>query len=190
MIFDPAKFVLIGGCILALCSGVAMADPEVTPPPPAAETPVPPVSAPAPIVQPVVPVRQELRVRQLQAIEFGVFSGERGGGSITVSPTGSRSVRGNVSIVGAGGGGPAEFEILGQPGEIVTIYLPERAILSRNSGNAEAVITNLKVSPEGSITLDSQGRARIKVGGTLQVPGVISSGSYNGSFDLDVRYLR
>lgn len=180
---------LFAALILAFPTITLAEDPAVPVPPveapPAVESPVP---SPAPITQPVV--RQEIRVRQLQPIEFGSFSSEGSGGGITIGPNGGRRVQGNISTVGFGGTGAAEFEILGHPDEMVIIYLPDRVNLSKNSGSADVVITNLTIAPEGTITLDQQGRARVKVGGTLMVPGNMSPGSYNGMFDLDVRYLR
>jgi len=167
-------------CMLVTHVAPAMADAEVAPP------------ASVPINQPATPQpqRKPIVVRQILSIEFGTFASNDGGGSITVSPSGARIPSGNISVIGSSGGGAAEFEITGQAEEIVTIYLPDRVNLNKSSGSGNAVITNLISTPADTVTLDSQGRARVKVGGTLRMPGNITPGSYSGTFDIDVRYLQ
>ncbi len=149
-----------------------------------------PTTPPLPGVPEKEPARAVLRVRQIQSIEFGTFACDRGGGSVTITTSGARIPSGNISLLNSGISGAADFEIVGQPGEIVTIYLPERVILGKNGDGGDTEITNLTMAPEPPLTLDSRGYARVKVGGTMRLAGRTSLGSYYGRFDLDVRYLR
>ena len=164
-----------------------------------AEGETPPVERP-PVAEPTTPPmpgsnenerqRDQLKIRQLRSIDFGVFAAGQGGGAVTISPSGARIPSGNVSLLNTGFSGPAEFEITGQPGEMVTIYLPERVILGKNGDGSDAEITNLTIAPDATVTLDSRGMSRVKIGGSMRLSGNIGPGAYNGQFDVDVRYLR
>lgn len=171
------KKALILAALLA-CPFPAFADTE-------APAPVPP-----PVTQPAPPKRRDITVRQLTPMEFGTFASGPGGGNLTISPSGARLPGGNISVLSMEAAGAADFEVTGQAEEIVTIYLPERVILGGNGGNGDTVIINLTSAPADTLTLDAQGRGRVKVGGTLRIPGNIAPGSYSGNFDIDVRYLR
>lgn len=140
-------------------------------------------------LDPVVDQRRDVQVRQLSAIEFGTFAADMGGGAITVSPVGARSFSGRVTPLHSGFYGAAEYEINGNPKETVIISLPERVMLSANAGNGGASITQLTIAPDHVVILDERGVARVRVGGTLQVPGHVIPGAYNGNFNIDVRYL-
>ncbi len=181
-------------CVLLLGAVPSFADDAPDSSPPAAiPEPVSPPAPPeaAPIASPVPPQkRQDIVVRQLSSMEFGTFASEQGGGSITITPHNTRLTSGNIAVLNTGGTGAAEFEIIGAPGEMVTIFLPESVNLDNSGGRGHAVITSLVSIPADSVTLDTAGRARVKVGGTLQISGGVSPGSYNGLFDIDVRYLR
>lgn len=168
----------------------ALADPVVPADMPAQGSPnVLPADVPpsAPIS---APKRANLVARQLTPIEFGTFASEFAGGAVTITPQNARIPSGSVALVNSGSYGAAEYEIIGNPEEMVIIYLPDRVNLNRNAGGSESVITNLTIYPSETITLDGNGRARVRVGGTLRVSGGVSPGPYNGNFDLDVRYLR
>lgn len=149
-----------------------------------------PVQAPEKIENPLTPSSQQgiraISVRQLSAIEFGVFAPGRGGGMVTVDPSGkTRRAAGNIALMGGSQYGPAEFEIIGQPGEPIIIDLPPEVMLTTG-----VPITNLTAYPSREITLNETGRQRLSVGGTLQVSGTPTPGTFQGFFDINVRYLR
>lgn len=181
-------------CLLmmgTLCIQPVLAENAPEAPPAAAPAPQTPAAPqPVPEMKAVAIKRAELIVRQLSDLQFGTFASEQGGGTITVSPSNARTTMGNISLLNTGTSGAAEYEVIGQPGEIVTIFLPDRASLGKNGGSGGLTLINLTSNPRDTLTLDTQGRGRIRVGGTLQVAGNMSSGSYNGAFDIDVRYLR
>lgn len=181
-------------CMLVLLSVPSFAEEAVVAPvsaesAPAASSTSSEKPAAIAIAVPAQETRKDITVRQLSSIEFGSFVSEQGGGSVTISPVGARFTSGNISVMNSGFSGGAEFEIIGQPEEVVTLFLPDRVTLDRNGGKAGAVITNLTSSPADTLTLDAQGRGRVKVGGTLQLPGNVVPGNYSGVFDIDVRYL-
>ncbi|MDE3059934.1 MAG: DUF4402 domain-containing protein [Pseudomonadota bacterium] len=130
--------------------------------------------------------RKPLTVRQITPISFGSFTS--GSGSITVNANGNHSLTGSVTLLSGSEPEPAEFEILGQPSEEVSVFLPERIAMSTQSGSGSLSVTNLTMIPNATFKLDGTGRARIKVGGTLKINTNTISGPYNGYFDLDVRY--
>ena len=133
--------------------------------------------------------RKELTVRQLSPISFGAFASTgNGSGSITISPLGMRTISGNVAMLNGNEPQAAEFEILGQPDQEITLFLPERVTLSKISGGSSMTSSGLTVSPSQPVKLDAAGRVRIKVGGTLRVSGFTQAGPYNGYFDINAQY--
>ncbi len=135
------------------------------------------------------PVRKEITVRQLSPIEFGAFTSGNSGGTVTIdAKSGGRSSSGGIATLG-GNYGQAEFSIEGHPGEEVTIYLPDQLVLDGKGGAGSVRITKLVSEPPAVVMLDPEGRAKVKVGGMLNVSGGAYQGQYNGHFNLDVRYL-
>ncbi len=177
---------------LALAEGnvAGVADPATVAAPAAPDATKPAPEAPV-VAEPVTvsEKRRPINVRQLQAMEFGTFASDVSGGSIIISPGGARTVRGAISLLNRGSFGAAEFDISGHPGEMVTIFLPDRVTLNGGKGSAQATVSHLTMA-SGAVTLDAQGHARIKIGGTLDIPGSAAAGNYSGNFNIDVRYLR
>ncbi len=134
--------------------------------------------------------RKEITVRQLAPIEFGIVVGSATGGTVTIAAsTGMRTVSPSLAELG-GQYGQAEFEISGQPGEEVTVIVPESVRMDSQKGHGGLTMEKLSADPSGVVTLGSDGRARVKIGGVLRVPAGVSQGSFQGYFDIDARYLR
>jgi hypothetical protein len=131
--------------------------------------------------------RKEISVRQLAPIEFGTVAGN--GGTVAIAPaTGARTVSPSLSALG-GQYGQAEFEIIGEPSEEVTVIVPERVAMDNKNGQGGLALEKLAADPAGVVTLDANGRARVKIGGVLHVPPSSAQGSFQGYFDIDARYL-
>jgi len=138
----------------------------------------------------VVQKRISLIVRQSAPIAFGTFASSGNGGSLTLNASsGTRSLSGAISALSGGDYGQAEFIITGQPGEEIVITPPVSAILGKAGTGGNMLITDFKINPAEIVTLDGQGTAKIKIGGTLKVPGTVPQGAYSGLFDIEVRYL-
>ena len=135
--------------------------------------------------------RAEVTVHQLTPIGFGTFASTGHGGAITIDAgSGARTLSGSVSTLSGGDYGQAEFIVSGHPGEEILVSPPASTILNSAGTNGDMVITNFKVSPAEIVTLDRQGIAKIKIGGTLKVPGNVLQGKYTGFFNVTARYMR
>src|SRR5262245_28514775 len=91
----------------------------------------------------LTPTRKEISVRQLSPIEFGTVAGSREGGTVTIAAaTGMRTVSSSLAAIG-GQYGQAEFEISGQPGEEVTVAIPDSIVLDGKDTQGGLTITRL-----------------------------------------------
>lgn len=132
-----------------------------------------------------------ITVRQLAPIAFGTFASYAGGGAITIDAgSGGRVVSGSISTLSNGDYGQAEFIISGQPGAEIQVAPPVSAHLGSAGNGSDMVITDFKVNPANIVTLNQQGIVKVKIGGTLRVPGHVPQGYYSGIFSISARYLR
>ncbi len=141
-----------------------------------------------PLPQAAARKRIDIAVRQLSPIAFGTFASSDNGGTVTIEATsGARITTGAISTLSGGDYGQAEFLIIGQPGEEILVSPPNSVTLG-TPGGGDMVITDFKIMPAEILTIDRDGRAKIKIGGTLKVPGNAAYGSYSSIFTVAVRY--
>lgn len=137
-------------------------------------------------VQPPRPL--SVFVNPAQALSFGAFYQGSTGGSIIISPTGSRSATGDVVLVNLGFTvSPALFEVEGLPGTLVSILNgPDVTLNGSNGGTMTLRVGNTNPSSPFIITTNPPSRTVVNVGGTLTVgtPAANPPGSYSGTFDI------
>lgn len=119
-----------------------------------------------------------------QNLSFGAFYQGSSGGSVIISPTGSRSSTGDIVLLGMGYiPSTALYDIVANPGTLVSILKGPDAILS-SGGNT----MTLKSESSGPfvITATPPSSTQLKVGGTLIVgsPFTNPPGNYTGTFDV------
>jgi hypothetical protein len=125
-------------------------------------------------------------VYTVQHMNFGTFASGATGGSVIVSPTGSRSTTG--SVVGLNFGSipvSAIFEVEAPHGTIVSILNGPNVTLSgSNGGSVTLTIGNSSPASPLSTTAVPPTRTQINVGGTLTIGSTASSppGAYTGNF--------
>ncbi|MBE7171971.1 MAG: DUF4402 domain-containing protein [Williamsia sp.] len=129
-----------------------------------------------------------ISVYVVQNLQFGSISAGDGGGTVTVSPTGLRSVTGTVIALSRGGAVlPALFEVEAPAGVIVTLQNGADAPLTgSNGGNMTLRLgASNPVSPFTS-SVAPPGRTQVSVGGTLTVGNstVSRPGTYSGTFSI------
>ena len=122
----------------------------------------------------------------LQTLNFGAFYQGVTGGTMTISPFGSRSSTGDIIPVNLGYlYFPAIFELEGNPGSIVH-YLagPDATLNGSYGGSMTLQVGESDIGDPIIITVGPPGRIQIRVGGTLVVgtPLENPAGSYTGSF--------
>ena len=92
-----------------------------------------------------------------------------------------------ATLNGAVPGGPASFEIIGDPASTYIVTLPESVTLS--SANGKSMQVNQFTSlPSATGQLDGGGRQTLYVGGTLNVEANQLFGSYSGVMAVTLEY--
>jgi hypothetical protein len=134
------------------------------------------------------PPPREIRVFATQDLGFGEFYTGTTGGSVIISPTGSRSTTGTVVLAG-GFGQPAIFIVELLPGRLVNILIsPQTAVLTR-IGGGETMTMTIGPTDKGTSFVTSGGHPfhnPVQVGGTLHVGNISSNpaGEYTGTFHV------
>lgn len=139
-----------------------------------------------PLAQPPLPQRS-ITVTSTQGIHFGTFClVGTAGGTITVGYDGSRSSTGGILLLPKPPTAhPAIFEIKLCEGRLVTINYDVVTTLDGSKGGSLSL--NLGPTEKGlngsnfAINSDCNFITPLRVGGTLQVLGTASPGSYNGN---------
>lgn len=123
---------------------------------------------------------------QITASTTGISFGNIGvttGGSVSVDPNGFVSSSGGVVLLG-GITNAAIFDVTGCADYAYTIVLPASVTLTSATGSM--VMDNINSNPSGSGLLDATGYQQMQVGGRLNVTAGQPSGSYSGSFIVEV----
>jgi hypothetical protein len=133
-----------------------------------------------------------LTANEVSQLNFGRFSPETQGGSVLVSPEGTRTSSGTVALSG-GTHTSAKFYITGEGGATFSIMLPSvPAVLTNQSSSKSMVVSNwISIPPQGSGTgLLSGGSQEVKVGATLIVGSMDQNpvGVYTGTYAITFGY--
>ncbi|NCC74392.1 MAG: DUF4402 domain-containing protein [Sphingobacteriia bacterium] len=133
------------------------------------------------------PPPNQLQVFSVQQLSFGSFYTGSSGGTVVVSPEGSRTSTGTVVLAG-GLAYQAIFEVRLIPGRLVHIQYGPNAQLMRIGGSG---MMTMQVGPsdKGSSFVTTGGhpfRNPVGVGGTLYVGDINANpaGNYEGSFSV------
>jgi hypothetical protein len=123
-----------------------------------------------------------------QGLAFGAFYQGASGGTVTVTPEGSRSASGSVVLLFAGYPySPALFTIRGNPGTLITIMAGPDVILPGSNGGSLTlqIGPTIPLSPF-VLTAPFPEPTDFLVGGTLIVgsPAANPPGAYSGTFTI------
>lgn len=129
-----------------------------------------------------------MQVTTFQNMSFGAFINGNTGGTVIISPEGSRSATGDIFLVNMGMPYyPAIFEVEALPGNIIHVYLPTYTTLTGPGGKITQLEINssLPVSPFINNT-NPPFKTQIRIGGILTVGNPLSapSGEYYGTFTV------
>ena len=120
-------------------------------------------------------------------LAFGDIASSNVAGTVVLSPDGSRISTGGASINSTVAGGPAVFDVQGDPNAVYAITLPASVMLTAPAGNSMSV-DNFTSLPATTGLTDSGGQQTLFVGGTLNVGGNQGFGSYSGIMSVTVEY--
>ena len=133
-----------------------------------------------------------LTATEITLMSFGKFSPETQGGSVVITPDGSRSVTGTVALTG-GSHNPGSFYITGESNATFSIILPAQPALLTNTSNSKTMeVKNWVSIPQPGIGtgLLSEGSQEVKVGATLIVGSMENNpvGIYTGTYAITFGY--
>ncbi len=133
------------------------------------------------------PPPKEIRVYSIQGLSFGSFYTGATGGTVAVSPAGSRSQTGTVVLAG-GMVQNAIFIVELLPGRLVSISFGPPATLLRIGGGGSMTM-NIGPTNRGMSFVTSGGHPffnPVQVGGTLNVGNTLANppGNYEGTFSI------
>lgn len=125
-----------------------------------------------------------------QNLHFGSFTHGNLGGTITVSPNGTRSATGDIILLNSGAPcTPVVFELTARPGAVLSVVGGPGATLSGSKGGAIRLLTSSSRGGNSPIFTEiSPGHTLVAIGGTLTVGNARStpSGEFMGSFSVIV----
>jgi hypothetical protein len=123
-----------------------------------------------------------------QGLIFGAFFQGPSGGTVILSPDGSRTATGSLTLANLGYPySPALFEVDANPGTAVSIMNGPDVTLSGSNGGTIRLHIGLASTGSSFITtVAPPGRTEVWIGGTLTVgpPLANPSGSYSGTFSV------
>ncbi|MGD8420406.1 MAG: DUF4402 domain-containing protein [Gammaproteobacteria bacterium] len=128
-----------------------------------------------------------LSLTNQSGLAFGDIAASNVAGSVVLSPNGSRISTGGASINSTVAGGPAVFDVQGDPNAVYAVTLPVSVVLSTVGGNTMSV-ENFTSLPAATGLTDSGGQQTLFVGGTLNVGNNQGFGSYTGIMSVTVDY--
>lgn len=127
-------------------------------------------------------------VNMSQNLAFGAFYHFNTGGSVIINSDGSRSSTGDVVLLNLGFSySTGLYDIVGNPGTLVSILNGPDAILTGSSGGSMTLqIGNTDPSNPFVITTLPPASTQLRIGGTLIVGNPLSNppGNYSGTFDV------
>ena len=123
-----------------------------------------------------------------QGLQFGALTQGASGGTVVISPTGSRSATGDVTLLNLGVPySAALFGIEANPGTLITILNgPDATLTGSNGGTMTVHLGGSDPASPFVCTVSRPGRNMVQIGGTLNVGSPLASppGSYSGTFTI------
>lgn len=154
--------------LLTIMSQLAMAQTE---PPPTDSVPIDPGS---------------ISVYTIQNMSFGAFINGPGGGTVSISPTGTRSSTGAVIPVNLGVTYcQAIFEVDAPLGTTISILNgPDATLTGSNGGSMTLAIGSADPASPFTTTVAQPSKTQVNIGGTLTVGTGSLPGTYVGTFSI------
>lgn len=125
-------------------------------------------------------------IARVQGLSFGKFA-SLNGGTVSVSPNGTRTTTGTVILVSSGQGSAATFDVSADPGGMYTISLPSNGTVSLSS-NGNTMAVNDFVSLPSGVGDCTNGISTLLIGATLVVGANQPAGTYTGVYSVTVTY--
>ena len=134
-------------------------------------------------ITPLPPVKD---VTVIQNLSFGKFSSPAsGGGTVSITSTGTRTATGTIFLFSSDNGNPGIFQVH-TTGNVGFVTITTEIIVNLKNGTGGVMTLTINSFYPTSPFQVTRGNKNtdIKVGGTLTVAANTSSGAYQGSFQL------
>jgi hypothetical protein len=123
-----------------------------------------------------------------QSLGFGAFYPGAAGGTVTINPSGARSATGDVVLLNLGFSfTPALYEIVGNPGTVITLLNGSDVSLAGSNGGSMTLHIGISdpLSPF-VLTVPYPMPTQLRIGGTLTVGNIGANppGAYTGTFNV------
>lgn len=129
-----------------------------------------------------------MKLTTFQDLSFGAFINGNSGGTVTITPEGSRISTGDIYLANMGQPYyPAIFEVEALPGNIIHIILPVYATLTGPGGKITQLLINTSLPTTPFInSINPPSKTQVRIGGTLTVGNPLSTpaGNYYGTFSV------
>ena len=123
-----------------------------------------------------------------QPLAFGAFAAAVTGGTVTVSPDGTRTASGDVVLFGMGYiFSPAMIYIRANPGTVISLLAPSPSVLTGSGGGSMTLtITGTQPATPFVTIVPWTSQTTVLVGGRLTVGNQASNppGTYTGTFNI------
>lgn len=123
-----------------------------------------------------------------QTLSFGAFYQGPAGGTVIITPSGSRSFTGNITLLGLGYPfSAALFEVHAHPGTVISILNgPDATLTGTPTGTMTMKVGNSNPGSPFVSTVHFNVAIPLYIGGTLLVGSPASNppGNYQGTFDI------
>lgn len=128
-------------------------------------------------------------IRQIvvnQPLSFGYIKYYGSTGFFTVTNSALQSLGANSANYTATNVHLAEIEVFGEANEVVTFTFSSSQV---ENGNSEINVTNVTTSDmSNSITLDSNGRAKVSITGNIKINKTVSNNKFGGNITVWANY--
>ena len=132
-------------------------------------------------------VRAPISITKNRDLDFGtVIANSGAGGTLAVSPGGTRTPGGSVSALASSTFSAAQFTVSGTATATYSITLPASVTITR--GASSMTVTTFSSSPASTGTLGTGGSQILTVGAVLNVGANQADGDYAGTFSVTVAY--
>jgi hypothetical protein len=132
-------------------------------------------------------ITSTMTVRTINGLFFGDLSAGAESGTLELSPGGTRTTTGGVTVNSAIAGSPAAFDVQGDPNSTYSITFPAAIVMSNGSPNS-MVVDKFTSLPEATGVIDASGQQTLYVGATLNVDSNQAFGTYSGELNVTVDY--
>ena len=124
--------------------------------------------------------------RSTMMLDFGKVAILGQDGTVTITPSGERQIRGLVDL--GGHYGAAQIDITGEPNARFHIVNPRIDVL-HNARLGRLMVRKITSEPKTLGRFDEMGRAKVQFGADLVVPSGTRQGTYRGAVSFWVVYL-